>query len=444
MIHTFSKIILVLAIIIVPFYADAQRSAISNGTNYHLYPAHVSGMRAYNANQQKQSTAKTTSATGSRLISIAHMTYDGSSYMPMDSATYNYSGTRGGYYGISGWEWLYDSVHSYSYTSGAYQNYLKDVQTFDINNNVTLFVDQWWDVTTPIPYWRNEINTIYLYDAMNNPVIIKSQSWNPTTSTWDSTYRYTNTYDGANNLLTNTREIWDASSSAWVNEFRYTYTYDGANNLLTELEEQWNNTSWENHNKTVYTYDAANNRITELLQYWGAGSWANNYYVSNYNFVNHQPQTKIDQAWNWSSSVFVNTTKENYTYNSYSQPTYNYVQHWNPDSSTWSAISGDYAYRYYYETYITGTQNLNNSIAGISVYPVPAKDEVFIDITWTKPQAFTVAMMDIQGRMYTSYHVLACAQYRDKMTLNNIPAGNYIVKISGTSGEIIKKVTIVK
>jgi hypothetical protein len=100
--------------------------------------------------------------------------------------------------------------------------------------------------------------------------------------------------------------------------------------------------------------------------------------------------------------------------------------------------------RYYYSTYgSSGVAQLSNATCHLNVYPNPAANFVNIDMQWQNPQAFSVAIYDIQGRLMQSWSEAATAHYEKLIPISHIPAGNYFIKITNSNNEQITKQLVV-
>jgi hypothetical protein len=68
----------------------------------------------------------------------------------------------------------------------------------------------------------------------------------------------------------------------------------------------------------------------------------------------------------------------------------------------------------------------------LSLYPVPANNELSLDLQWDKVQKATVSITDLQGRVWQQWTLPAVQQYKEKVALNSLPSGNYVLRISGS------------
>jgi hypothetical protein len=165
----------------------------------------------------------------------------------------------------------------------------------------------------------------------------------------------------------------------------------------------------------------------------GTSSWDNwSKYLYGYD-ANHNMISAIQQNWNTGTSTWDNSERQQRTYNSFNRFTSIWMDHWN--AGIWQVLTTDEKYNYYYETYnTTGVENVA-ATSNFSLYPVPAQNVVRIEKTWSEPQAFTVSITDMQGRMIRSYSEKATANYSRNIDVNQLAAGNYVIKVAGVNGK---------
>jgi hypothetical protein len=269
------------------------------------------------------------------------------------------------------------------------------------------------------------------------------------TSTWNNGYRSTNTYDASDFLLSTLNETWNAVTSAWENSSRSTYINNTSGYALTETSETWSSTtsSWESSSRSTRTYDAANNVLTDLYQMWDntTSTWQNFANAIYSGYIGNKVGSMIHQTWDNTTASFINGGKISYIYNSDTLPTFGYDESWNSTSGTWERTAGsNNGARYHYQknAVITATPNTAGLNGKASIYPVPAKDAISINITWNAPQAFTVTITDMLGRVISSSKVNECNSYSGYVPVNNFSSGNYLIKMEGAKGKITQRFVV--
>lgn len=426
------------------------------------------------AKAQQRVFAKGTAAMGSRIIAYMVKVHDGATYVNTDTLHLVYSGTRGGdlthtplkYDNAQQWTWntttsSWDNKYKYSQTfdannnptdmiemkwntvTSAWENYFHYIYMFDANNNMTSQIEQDWNTVTNT--WDNAYKYTYTYDANHNRLTYIQQNWNTVTSTWDNGYKYTYTYNAANKVTQETDFLWNTATSTWDNWYKYTYTYDANNNLLTELTQVWNTTTstWDNNSLETSTYSVSNQNLTTISQTWNTStsSWDNDERTIHADFTGINPGTDTIQQWNNSASTWDNKTRYKYTYNSYDQWVTYLEDTWNV-GGFWQGASGDYSYHIYYEEYATNVKSLSAVGGSADVYPMPATDKLNIDLTWNEAQPFTVSIVDLQGRVSRTWQAASATSYHQAISVGELPAGTYFLKIEGTKGHIVKQLVV--
>jgi hypothetical protein len=417
----------------------------------------------------KSSTAAKTTAASSRLIAVSNMHYFDSlaSYVFTDSTTQAYTGTRGSTYKghWNQWELKADSITQLVVDSGTLQNYSHFSQTFDAHDNILTNTEQRWMSGS----WQNSRNTINTYDAMDNILTVTDQYW--VASGWRNNLKITNTYTGTNKIATmleqtwsttwddifqivysydaadnNTKMLvllWDATSSAWDSSFQLLHTFDASGNLLTETDQIWDtaSASWQNYTQVVSTYDAMNRTTSTTWSTWYSTIWMGNVRYLYSDFTGMNPGTLIYQV--AASGTFENYHKDSITYNSFNQPIFDFCTGWNDITSAWEDFEGGFITHFYYELLADGIREVSGKGAA-TVFPVPAKDAVSINVTWTEPQAFTTSIIDMQGRIHRSWQVPACIRHAETVSIADLPAGTYLVRMEGIKDNILQQITVVK
>jgi hypothetical protein len=455
-----------------PFGASAQGTTTStfhrtSKTGFdHLMPC-----------RNPRPAAKTTADNAARVIGLTFLNWNGSAYVPLDSSSLIYGTGRGSWYSQNGFAAVnFDMATSYTYVGSSYNNDMRSTQTFDASNNILSYTEQAW--INWIANWRNDYQELYTYDAMRNVLTNTSQgwdtttlmwinsnrttntytaanklatsvqeSWNNTTSAWENGYRTTNAYDASNFPLNSVSEVWSSTMTTWDSAYRITYTADASGNIITELAQQYDMTfhTWINASRYTYTRDASNHLLTELYEVWDfpTAVWVNSSMTLYSAYTGDNAGTIVYQNWDNSTSAFVNNNRDNYAYNSFNQPTFVYNETWAPSTSSWIRMANaNFAQAYYYETYISTLPHIPGINGTVSVYPVPAKDALSINVTWDEPQAFTVSIADMMGRTVHSWKVNETDQYATTLPVKDFASGNYIIKMQGTGSSLIRRFVV--
>jgi len=428
-----------------PLFTEAQ----------HRAPFGAPGGHAVYAGNQV--AAKNTTGNGSRLIAQQQLSYDTltHNYVPYvsnttDSSVYTYSGGRGGDFEWPTGEtfnkhWKPDTYKGYSNNPVSHTSTQKQTATINYNSFgdwLSYQAQQWVPATSS---WRNTSRDTFMYDGLHNLITEEVRQWDTSSNSWVN-YAQTNyTYTSANKIATEVDKRW--SSGTWVGTFMYTYTYNSSSQVTSQIQLSWSTSLgiWDTPYKDTFIYAGANlvearhydfQPTTSLWVPWGRDSF--------YNFTGSRPQTSIDQSWNSATSSWVNGGQTQFTYNSFYQSTSGYYAVWDPASNSYRPIQGRYGYRNYYETYVTAVNNITTENGTTNVYPVPAQNEINLDITWNESQPFTITVVDMLGNIASKTEVPACQHYTAKQSVIELEAGNYIINVEGAKGRIVRMITVTK
>jgi hypothetical protein len=407
-------------------------------------------------------------AQASRLVAQSHYRNDGSSFVPVDSTNYSYSGSRGG-----------DLTHILKYDNAtiltfsgdtAYNDSLYFIETFDASNNLTSKIAKYWSGTS----WVLYTNNLYTYNTGNmlTSMILQSwggtswvpvtqnvytysgtklvkdklQLWNSATSAFDQDLSQKNYYyDPASGLLTNETDI-NFVSGIPVNSAAIDYTYTLSNQLLTSTNSSWNGASWTPLTMNTNTYDTSGNIINKLYQTYDNSTmtWTNNTLHVYSNFTpHHDPQIDILQTWDTTAGgKWNNIMQFTNTYNTGNQLTSTTGESWNI-AQLFEFAANDPMYNYYYEKYsAVAVKIVSNNNSAANIYPVPAQNMLHIDLNWKQAQAASIAIYDMTGRIVDQVEVAYCTQYSGALSVNHLASGTYMVKINGVQEQIVKQFVV--
>ena len=406
-------------------------------------------------------------AQSSRLVGAADYSYNGATWDVNDSTAYGYSFGRGGdlqhtlkFDVATNWIFVGDSAYSNNY------NYL---QQFDGNNNVVSTITQYWDGVAGA--WVNWTNTLYAYNADNQVTSIVRQWWDG--SAWVNTNEDVFGYNTAHQMYLDQYNVWDTGLVAFTPSSQKIYYFDSASRVIQEVDQTYNSstTAYEYTaqylytyslitNTTTYgtwngsgftqsymytdTYDSTGNLLTHLYQTYSGTAWINqtlNVY-SGFTAM-HQPTTQINQTWDSTGTgSWANVMKYMGVYNSNNQLTSSTGESWHI-GGFWEFAPGDPASMYYYQDFdATAVKKVVSNNGTANIYPVPANNTLHIDVNWNEAQAGTIAMYDMNGREVSKMNVPYGSHFNGTMQVNNLADGIYVVRITGTQGEIVRQVVV--
>ncbi len=139
-----------------------------------------------------------------------------------------------------------------------------DEYTYDANNNLTSYINSWWD--TGINDWIFYYKYEYTYDANNNLTLIIYSYWDSSINAWIFSSKREYTYDANNNMTSAIYSLWDTGINDWIFYSKVEYTYDANNNMTSEIFRLWDAgiNDWIFYYKVEYTYYANNNMTSEI------------------------------------------------------------------------------------------------------------------------------------------------------------------------------------
>jgi hypothetical protein len=403
----------------------------------------------------------------SRLIGQANWKHTGAVFTRQDSTAYTYLSTnRGGdltttlkFDNATKWVYLSDTVSV---------NNLHYLQDFDVNNNLLSTVTQTWSGTA----WMNSTKALHTYNTANKLISTVMQVWD-TSGVWMNVSRNQYTYTAGGQLLSDEMQVWSSSSSAFLPSTQKVYTYSGSTGKLTNIVSQnisgtptyidqfifthnsagmpvdtiytiWNVTTFDSAYRITNLYDTSGNRTEKLYQVYGSSVWNNATLDIYRNFTSmHMPQADTFKIWNSSGTgSWVENKLYTFTYNSYGQLTSADAISWNPGVGWEYALNDPHA-NYYYGPYVSSGVKPVTAIGGeANIYPVPAQNTLNIELKWNEAQAASIAILDMTGKVVRNWEVPVSAQYTSSVSVGNLAAGNYIIKISGAQGQIVKQLVV--
>ena len=116
---------------------------------------------------------------------------------------------------------------------------------------------------------------------------------------------------------------------------------------------------------------------------------------------------------------------------------------WNSVTNTWAYTAHDFQAYYYYETYDTKPTRLKEVPATLtfSVYPNPVSSSGELYIRTATASIKLISVYDLVGRLLVQQQVEAGK--RDVVfSLGELPAGTYILNISGDKSQGSKKIVV--
>ncbi len=236
-----------------------------------------------------------------------------------------------------------DSIVRFSVTAGQFDNFSKDLYTYDDSGNNTQNVSYWTDATGA---WLYRSKGTYTYDTAGNEILSISHSWDTINQQWIEHRKHEITYDANGNETLRVRYIWDENTEAWRGWKRYERAYDADDNETLILTYIWDNTTnnwiehiknedvytggyltenviynwdedagqWIGYRKKEYAYDAEGNLIADIKYDWSTDTqaWINDYKTETL-YTNGSITSTM--YYDWIAGEWINKSISEYAYN---------------------------------------------------------------------------------------------------------------------------------
>lgn len=254
-----------------------------------------------------------------------------------------------------------------------------------------------------------------------------------------------------------------------MNQMKEVYNYNG--DMWTMLMWSWNGNNWSSDH--LYTYTRNSNVIELLVQYMEGGAWQNESMEFCTLDFDENVTEILHKDWNTGSLQWENVEKMTYVYED-GVYTDQYVQEWDGsawldsyhstyeydangnakigvcfeyDGGTWVPANGDIEMAYDYNantksfygsevemTYVDLTSvNENTQAVNFLVYPVPAKDKVYIEAEdFQKAEIYSLTGQKLMESL------------QDRINVGELSLGLYIIKVYDREGGCATQRFVVK
>ncbi len=312
------------------------------------------------------------------------------------------------------------------FTDGSWQKYADFIYTYDANNNLLKQIDTTWTLGK----WSYIQLDSYIYDQKDRIISTLQLSRYETDSTWFLGSVSQFNYDISGKLISTVYKNWDAPNDSFSNLGKINFYYTG-DKLDSFAQLAYEPSFGYFPSKYGYYYFSPAND-TMILNY-----------VLDTNFM--RVTNTYDQYHNKTSSttlvfstVFAggrNPGRVTWAYNSYNQVTTE--RNYNIDASGNFVFSG--LTRFYYETYAPEVPfSLNNLL----IFPSPTTNTLTIKLEWDQPRSFTVAIFDVLGRRIMQWDEPVFQKYEKTITLPDLAAGNYFIRVSSGKQRFVKQFVV--
>lgn len=403
--------------------------------------------------------------------SMSDFTYNATNKV-LQQTNLNWSSSTSAWIGLQRYSYTYDMAdritqfltETWSSGTSAWVNINKYAYTYDGSGNLIVFINQNWDAFSST--WVNADKISDTWNSSNKLTQQLVQRWRVATSTWVDSFQNNYTYDASVRIIQNiyqkwsktasalvnvskldltfdgsgynTRQIfqnWNTSTSAWNNSVKDSFIYNGSGKRAQFIHHNWdkNTSNWYTSYRYDYTYVSGN--LTELLyQVWNGSGWSDYSRLLLTRNAAGQITQKLDQDWSTFASAWVNTERNDSTYdaNGCLQFTDHYYN-WDNATSTWDAHSQDEFF-----TFATGVGLVRIETAPmLQGYPNPA----FTHYTVLLNPAFNGSSLSVYNSMGQKINELSIDQSLTEfhIDISDYPAGLYIIKCGDAQTKLLKE-----
>jgi len=88
------------------------------------------------------------------------------------------------------------------------------------------------------------------------------ETW--TSGSWQNSMKQTNTYDANSYLTNNLTQLWDSPTSSYKDNSQVNYTNNSNGTIQQYISQTWDNgtSSWNNSQRATYTYNSSDKPLT--------------------------------------------------------------------------------------------------------------------------------------------------------------------------------------
>ncbi len=394
------------------------------------------------------SSAEKATSTDNRLLSHSIIRYNGTATYLVDSFIYQYSGTRSSAVRWNDIDADFDEMTwlQYKPATGTFVNFQHTVRTYDAADNITNSLLESWVPSSGT--WTPRFNTINTYSSTNKITESLIMRWDVPSASWINNQRTQYTYDATDRLSTATTTDWYGAS--WENTYRMLYSYSGSSTLpYDNVYQDWETGSgiWVDQTKEKYTYSGAG-ELQTMMRFTINTLSADWDTTSNTEYTDHssgQPQTGTTQTWNVHTHEYRNSTRQKYSYNADGQPGWQVNYDWQVASGTWdTTTSGQTSVvRYYYGPQVAVQQIQSTSLL-LHVWPVPADKQISVQVPTQMSGAISLYITDATGRSVLRQSHTACNGYTLLISTALLSPGNYLLRMTDGSKTATTKVSIIR
>lgn len=329
-----------------------------------------------------------------------------------------------------------DDTQLYSYANGGIkettilgidfstsENYYQINKSYNANNDISLKVNQEWDLN--LEDWSTFSEVIYDYDLSNKLISETTRLYNNTTMTYINESRLLYEYSDSF-LIRRTIQEWDATNNDWINEDKDEMTY--VNDLLDEqISSSWNslNSEWILQYRDTLIYDTNNLLITR--RYESYSTIDDEWELDGRDLVTYSGMLLTEiLSQRWVNSDWRDQSKYTYSHDDNGNITTLYYEQ---RSSTTMELEPYYKEEMVYS--LADPLSANEFVEGnFNVYPNPVRDVLNLDFDSSLPTNYEVQLFGMDGRLVKTEKLTIGIQ-KFQLHLADLQKGMYLLTFKG-------------
>ncbi len=410
-------------------------------------------------------------ANAQKLIAKAHIAYNSNGNVIQDSIVYYHSGTKGnnpGKYKIPEFELMEDSSYLYEDNGGTPALKSKTLSYYtgtDFDSSVTYEYNN--------GQWEND-SKVWIKYKSNKPDTVFYQSWSSQWKTWRTTSRIIYTWAG-NNILTRLRQTYSFQGGGqWRNNRMHTYTWSGSNET-SFIDQKWSTSGggqWVDSIKRETTYSAGKISQVNIFSSSG-GNWVNKDRYLHY--YDGQGRRNLIQQDIYTSTWENDNGRDSFIYNGTGTypdtmirigkifpPNFTNIGKWGykyltatsgkmteetsfswDGTSSWRQANNQDTINHWYWGWNVNVEDVDKAKDMVNVYPSPASDVINISLDGIKEGVRThFAIVSMDGRLIKNWAENAKAT--TQMSINEVPAGTYILEVNDGKQKLVRQFVVSK
>ncbi len=315
---------------------------------------------------------------------------------------------------------------------------LRYIDSFTYDNNGNLLLYKVTDMDALVPF--TDLIEQYTYDSDNQ--VVQEDYFGMNAGTTPS-YRFTHTYNTLGKRTSSLFWTADTVTGVLTNYARDIYTYFSNNKLQSRaMINKWTG-NWDTTERVWYEYGTADMPEVAYIMDDMPGLSVDTtrkirYYYNSQGLCDSAIFHTYLGANTWRPSQ-----KSTMRYNDFGKMTFlDSKRSWNSVTNTWAYAAHDFQAHYYYElfdTRATGIKDTKSSLV-FSMYPNPVTGGALHIQSPAEPIKL-ISVYDLTGRLLIRQQVES-GKREVVFSLGELPAGTYILNVSGDKSQGSKKIVV--